>query len=294
MRVLVTGAGGFVGGHIARNLATAGFDVLATARSRVVVPPSDAASARRFKVLEVSIENQAALPRDFDVVVHAAATSPARGVSFDQVISDNVIATRRVILHALELRAKAFVYLSSVSAFGTISSPVLDEKTPSINPDHYGAAKLIGELQLAAAARDLPSLAIRLPSVVGAGSARNWPSECMRQLRAGKPFSFFNPDSPFNNLVHVNDLADLVARAVSAPPLGHDMVVLGASGRITVGEVVEIVRRESGSTSAVTSRREPRGAFVIDWSKAARTYGFMPMTVRETLRRLGRDDTYMR
>lgn len=293
MRVFVTGAGGFAGGHIARRLASAGFDVLAGTRTSHVKPPFDGASARRFQVLRAALEDRAALPRDIDAIVHAAAASPSADVTVDRMTADNVAAMRSLVRHALEIRAKVFIFLSSVSAFGAISATVLDEETPAVNPDHYGITKLMGERQLASVERDLPSLAIRLPSVIGRGSRRNWPSECLRRLKTGMPLSFFNPEAPFNNLVHEQDLAALAERALSTPPRGHDMVVVGAHGRITVGEAVRILTTETGSASAVTSRRERCGAFVIDWSKAARTYGFAPMPTEQALRRLAEDEAVM-
>jgi len=290
MRVLVTGAGGFAGGHIARRLAAAGFDVIAATRSSTVEPPADPSAARRFKIATLALENRATLPRSIDAVVHAAATSPWAGITVEQMIADNVIATRGLIQHALEVQAKAFVLCSSVSVFGTISAPVLTEAAPVVDPGTYGATKLLAEQMLADVGRELPSLAIRLPAVVGRGSKRNWPSECLRKLVAGEPLAFFNPNAPFNNVVHEMDLAALAMSALISPPRGCDMVLAAAGGCITVGEAVQLLAEASGSSSPVTSTAQPRHAFLIDASKAGRLHGFAPISVAETLRRFVADD----
>jgi nucleoside-diphosphate-sugar epimerase len=290
MRVLVTGAGGFAGGQLARRLCIAGHDVIALTRTSPVEPPADPAAARRFRVASAALEDRAALPPAIDAVVHAAATSIWPGISVERMVTDNVLATNVLVRHALEVGARMFVLLSSVSAFGSISVPLLKEETPTVNPDAYGATKLLGEQMLADVADGLASLAIRLPAVIGRGSKRNWPSECLRKLRSGEPLAFFNPDAPFNNVVHDADLAALVAAALARPPAGHEMVLVASQGAIKVGDTVDLLVKETGSRSPVSSTRTDRRAFLIDASKAARLYGFAPMPVDQALRRFVADN----
>ena len=83
-----------------------------------------------------------------------------------------------------------------------------------VNVDAYGLTKLLGEKLLQESAGALPSLSIRLPAVIGRGSKRNWPSEALRKLKAGEPLDYFNPDAPFNNVVHERDVAALVGAAL--------------------------------------------------------------------------------
>ena len=144
MRVLVTGAGGFLGGHIARRLAEAGFEVIATTRASPIEPPESPAAARRFHTLTVDLARGALLPHA-EAIVHTAATSAWTDISVDQMLTDNVVATRALVRHALADKVSAFVFFSSISAFGTIRAPVLTETEPSVNVDAYGLTKLLGE-----------------------------------------------------------------------------------------------------------------------------------------------------
>jgi dihydroflavonol-4-reductase len=290
VRVLVTGAGGFLGGHVARRLAEAGHEVIAATRASPVEPPRTPEAARRFHILTIDLTRGAILPRA-EAIVHVAATSAWPGVAVERMLADNVLVTRALVRHAVETNVAAFVFCSSVSAFGSIDVAELTEAEPSIDVKPYGLTKLLGEKLLQDTVELVPSLSIRLPAVVGRGSKRNWPSETLRKLKSGNRLEFFNPQSPFNNVVHEQDVAALIVAALERGLSGADMVLAGAAGCITINEAVEVLVEATGSRAEIeVQTRDDRHAFVLDCSKAQRLFGFAPLEVAAALRQFVQDN----
>jgi UDP-glucose 4-epimerase len=177
-----------------------------------------------------------------------------------------------------------------MSAFGIVRAPVLDETTPSVDADAYGLTKLVGEKLLQEVSGTLPSLSIRLPAVVGRGSRRNWPSECLRKLRTSEPLEFFNPEGPYNNIVHERDMAAFVAGVLERGLSGSEMIVVGSAGETTIAGAVSLLVQATSSRSRVSVVTPKRAAFLIDSSKAGRQFGYAPMNVENALRQFVDDD----
>ena len=155
MRILITGAGGFVGGHLVRELAEAGWKVRALTRRPIAEPqtyPEDVTWVRG------NLENEPALQElltDVDAVVHCAASIKA--LDAEGFHKANAEGTERVARIAAAMPAPpTFLYMSSVAA-----------RHPDISD--YAASKRAGETALAKLSDRLTWWALRPGAVYGPG-----------------------------------------------------------------------------------------------------------------------------
>ena len=122
LHVVVTGAGGFVGGFVARRLAARGHEVTAISRR----PHEPAAEVLpRLTWREADLRSPGSLPPRFDALIHCAAETPERCPEPGNLYRRNVDLSRNVFDQALQARAHAAVFLSSMSAYGAIAVPVV-------------------------------------------------------------------------------------------------------------------------------------------------------------------------
>jgi len=284
LNILVTGAGGWMGGELVRFLGAAGNAVIAAARSAESLSKRlPGGETVRRAIFDATGEWPDVGP--CDVVVHLAGEAEAHGRPTTDYIEKNAGAAIRLVDFCRRVRPQVVVFASSISVFGRIGSPRVDEATPIVDPAPYGMSKRLAELVLADHAAWLNSLSIRLPGVLGPGASTPWLASVARKARANEHIAIYNPDAPFNNAVHVSDLAKFIVRLATKPPAGADVVVLGAGGEAPVRAVVECLKQACGSSSLVTEIWSERTSFVIDSRRAINLYSYAPMNIRDMLRR---------
>lgn len=228
-------------------------------------------------------DNSFALPRDIEVVVHAAATSPAPGIAVAQMVRDNVVATERLLRHAATIGVQSVIFLSSLSVYGQLAATELDENTEIVNPDAYGLTKRLGEQMLGALAPPLRAMAIRLPGMLGRGSVRNWLTGVLAAAQAGRDIPVYNCAAPFNNAAHVDDLAAFINETiVDKSWRGFTAFPIGAAGSITVGDAVMTLIDSAGAGSRMIDKGTRTPCFTIS-NRAALARGYKPRQIADML-----------
>jgi len=177
MRVMVTGATGFVGRAIVRELAVAGHDVTALVRGPNAEERLDIGE-RPVTVVEGALDARRALAAALDgrdTVVHAAAlVDPVRQGDEAAVFRTNRDAAVELGTLALRTGVRRFVFVSSIAAMGFYSG-LMTSTSPCRPETAYGRAKL--EAEQALLALSIPSfdvVVLRLPTVYGPGEKYNF------------------------------------------------------------------------------------------------------------------------
>jgi dihydroflavonol-4-reductase len=147
VRVLVTGATGFTGGHLARALAARGDAVSALVRGDS--PAAAALAASGITIVKGDLRDRPSLAAAVDgaeVVYHIAAMYRQAGLGDDVYRAVNATAVRDVIEAAAHAGARRVVHCSTVGVHGDVEHPPANEDAPLSPGDIYQETKLEGEV----------------------------------------------------------------------------------------------------------------------------------------------------
>jgi nucleoside-diphosphate-sugar epimerase len=211
VRILVTGATGYIGAVVAEALARRGHAIAGTARS---VSAEAELEARGYRAVRADLHDPGTLARaaaGHDALVHTAATQ-------DEDMGPAEEAAVRAMLGALAGTCKTFVYTSGVWVYG--SAPpgrLLDEDTP---PDPVALLAWRPGLEaevVAAAATGVRTIVIRPGMVYGRGGG---PTNQFAAMASNGVPRYVGDGRNHWSLVHVDDLAELYALALERAPAG--------------------------------------------------------------------------
>jgi nucleoside-diphosphate-sugar epimerase len=219
LRVLVTGATGFLGSRAVQALTADGHDVVALVRAQTASKPASVAHLRRGHVeIRVGDVLDAASVREaadaVDVVCHLAGALPRERSRGFELIRANVTGGNNVLEACIEQSVDRLVFASSVAVYGPALVGVTEGTAPR-PAGPYGYSKLVVEraIRTRAGRAGLAYSLLRLAPVYGRGG----PPELTRQVRrilAGQ-----KPSRPLGGWleqwIHVDDAARAVVTAAT-------------------------------------------------------------------------------
>ncbi len=295
-QVLVTGATGFVGHHLARHLvAQPELQVASLVRSS---SRRDELTRLAVRTIEGDLTDAASLHGvcdGVDTVYHCAcavqdtfAQSKLSDADFNAV---NVDGTLLLAREALRAGVRRFVHLSATAAMGAPEGPKVDEQSPCAPTTPYGRSKRAAEQGLLKlhAEQGLDVVILRPCLVVGTGKRNSELLRLFRLVRWGL-FPFFGKGAPQRKpLVHVSDL-------VAAMELAADRGAAGSIFMITSGQAYPLERIVAEVAELVGVRRS-HVSIPLDLAYVAallleslgRLAGFSPPLTRARLRLLTSD-----
>lgn len=253
MTTLITGASGFVGSAVLRQLLESGHDVRALVR-----PSSDLALLEGLPVEIVTgdLIDRASLDRAVagcEALFHVAADYRLWSPRPEEIYEANVTGTRNIMLAALEAGVSRIVYTSSVAALGLNPDGVpADEDTPVGLDDmigDYKRSKFLAEAEVRelVAEVDLPAVIVNPSAPVGPRDIKPTPTGRMiLEAAAGRMPAYVHTGL---NVVHVDDVAIGHVLAFERGRVG-ERYILGGANMVLREILIEI--------AAITGRKPPR------------------------------------
>jgi len=258
MRVLITGATGFVGGHLAETMVHEGCQV------RAIVRRSSDTSLLKTLDIEIvygDITDGAAVEnavRGCERVYHLAAKTSRVRSSRKGYYAVNIEGTEKVACAALKADVDRFVYCSSAGIYGAIHHPPVDEQTKPNPNSHYRQSKLLGEeVVLDYHKREgLPVVVARVTGVFGPRSLA-WLG--LFQAVATRRFRIIGTGDNHRHIGFIADVVDGLKRCGEVAGIEGECYVITGKEPIRVKHLVEMIAQELGISAP--RGRLPAGPF---------------------------------
>ena len=286
MAILVTGAAGFIGSHIAERLIQRGHEVVGlddlsggftdnVPKGTVFVQGT---------VLDTALLSRLFAEHRITHVFHLAAYA-AEGLShFIRTFNytNNVVGSMNVLNESVKAEVRCFVFTSSIAVYGAAQTPMRESLRPEPE-DPYGIAKYAVELDLQAARHmfGIDSIVFRPHNVYGerqhiGDRYRNVIGIFMNQLMRDEPMSIFGDGTQTRAFSYIGDVAPLIADAIDVPAAYNQIFNVGADESTTVSELAVLVAKAMGREPHIR-HLEPRKEVlhaVADHSRVAEVFGY--------------------
>ncbi|MCD4689895.1 GDP-mannose 4,6-dehydratase [bacterium] len=296
--ILVTGAAGFIGSHLAERLLATGATVRGVdcftdyyardikERNVELLRASDSFSLVEEDLATAPLEP---LLDGVDAVCHMAAQAGVRaswGSSFETYLDCNVRATQRLLEAVKEKPLSRFVYASSSSVYGQTDDLPMRERGLTCPVSPYGVTKLAGEHLAVLYHRNygLPTVSLRFFTVYG---PRQRPDmafhKFLRAGLAGEAIEVYGNGAQTRDFTYIDDIVQGIVAALENGPPG-EVFNLGGGGSVTLNGAIDAAETVLGrpiERRYVSSQRGDVSDTRADNTKAREELGFTPATSLE-------------
>jgi len=296
MRIVVTGAAGFIGSHTCERLVARGHDVVGIDSFDDYLYPAEIkrrnASVVRG-IVEANICDREAIGQvitgEVDVVCHLAALAGVRPSLAEPLryLRTNIEGTGVVVERMREVGVKRLVFASSSSVYGARHElAAFREDDPCLTPaSPYAATKRMNELQLSAY-RDLFGIgvfALRFFTVYGPRQRPDMAiAKFTQAIARGEAITLFGDGSSRRDYTFIDDIVSGTVAAIEAiEPGAYEIYNLGGTQTISLAELVALIERVVGREAIIDRRPDQPGDVPITFAnidRARAAFGYQPTT----------------
>lgn len=263
MRILVTGAGGFLGRHLVAQLGP-GHEVVALARRP---PEPELDRVARWVTCDLRELDVSVLPDHVDAVVHLAQSSRYREfpAGAEDMFAVNVASTFALLEYARVVSASAFVLASTGGVYGRSMTPVRENDVPRPT-SFYFRSKLAAEALVEGYAERFRTLAFRFFFIYGPGQRRMLIPTLAAQVAAREEILIHGDPGLRINPIYVDDAARVFEPALTSRAAGTFNVA--GDEQVTITELVGMVGEAVGKRPRIRHEAaQVEGDLVADISR---------------------------
>ena len=296
-KVLVTGAGGFIGSHLVERLLTLGAHVRAFVHynSRGTWGHLDQSSlvqsSDRLEVLAGDIRDPflvRSIVQDCDIVFHLAAliAIPFSYSAPQSYVETNITGTLNILEACRAGGVQKLIHTSTSETYGTAQYVPIDEAHPLQGQSPYSATKIAADklVESFACSFELPVVTLRPFNTYGPRqSARAVIPTIISQIVAGKKTIALGSLSPVRDFTYVRDTVEGFIAIARAPIRAGTVINVGSGVGITIGEVTNLIQQQLGTAVEIVEeqvRVRPENSEVMQLvcanAKAAELLGWRP------------------
>ena len=288
---LVTGGAGFIGSHLAEELARRG-ERVRVADSFITGKRENLKHIPGVELIEGDLADLTVAERavaGVDYVLHQAAIPSVPRSVQDPITSNraNIDASLNVLVAARDAGVRRLVYAGSSSAYGDTPTLPKVETMGTAPRSPYALQKLVAEqyCQMFTRLYGLETVTIRYFNVFGPRQDPSSPysgviSLFIRALVEGRQPTIYGDGEQTRDFTYVANVVDGVLRACTAPDASGEVINVATGGRISLNQLFDVLKGLTGADSSPLYA-EPRAGDVrdsqADIGKARRLLGYQPL-----------------
>ncbi|MDO7787424.1 NAD-dependent epimerase/dehydratase family protein [Desulforamulus aquiferis] len=288
-RVLVTGAGGFIGSHLVNRLAFDGLKVGALIRGRCrkeIIKPDPNINYISSDVLNFSKLGKEVKSFRPHLAFHLAGTRPLGGAwgTIQQAYQNNLTGTLNVLQALQENGCRAVIVVGSTSEYGPGPAPYKENQACQPSTAYGSSKQAATQLALLVAKMfGMPITVIRPTLVYGPGQGEKlFLSQLIKSLLANQPFAMTGGEQ-YRDFIYVDDVIEALWLAAATERGQGGVYNIGTGASITLREAANIVADQLGKAEllkvgVIPYSRDEQFAYCVDSTRAREILNWKPTT----------------
>ncbi|WP_108670742.1 NAD-dependent epimerase/dehydratase family protein [Peribacillus acanthi] len=310
MRILVTGAAGFIGSHLCEQLLVDPNNEVIGVDTFIGPTPLKLKQINlvslqvhpRFKLYSIDLlsADLEKLVENVDIIYHLAAIPGVRaswGKDFDPYVTNNIFVTQRLLETIKNKPIQKFIFASTSSVYGEKNGKVTEDATLTpLSP--YGITKLTGEhlCNVYQKSYNIPLIKVRFFTVYG---PRQRPDMAfhrfIKQILNDEPISIFGDGTQTRDFTFISDCIQATSAIMTKEHVVGQTINIGGKERASVNEVVLMIEELTGKKASIEYTPKLNGEPKHTWADISLAKNLLDYDPKISLREgLAREIEYIR